>query len=67
MQVRPCGMAERPVVAMKPGNAGGAKGPWFQGADEAARNEAIDDESSNAGKCSDAATEALPEGQARAT
>ena len=24
------GMAERPVVAMKPGNAGGAKGPHFQ-------------------------------------
>jgi hypothetical protein len=25
----PCGMAERPVVVMNPGNAGGAKGPWF--------------------------------------
>jgi group II intron reverse transcriptase/maturase len=24
-------VAERPVVATKPGNAGGAKGPWFKG------------------------------------
>ena len=24
------GVAERPVVAMRPGNAGGAKGPWFK-------------------------------------
>ena len=24
----PFGVAERPVVVMKPGNAGGAKGPW---------------------------------------
>jgi hypothetical protein len=24
-------VAERPVVARKPGNAGGAKGPWFKG------------------------------------
>jgi hypothetical protein len=29
-QTGPWGMTERPVVAMKPGNAGGAKGPWFQ-------------------------------------
>jgi len=29
-QAVPPGMAERPVVAMKPGNAGGAKGPQFQ-------------------------------------
>jgi hypothetical protein len=29
-QTGPGGMAERPVVAKKPGNAGGAKGPWFQ-------------------------------------
>jgi hypothetical protein len=26
----PLGVAERPVVARKPGNAGGAKGPWFR-------------------------------------
>ncbi len=24
------GVAERPVVLMKPGNAGGGKGPWFK-------------------------------------
>ena len=24
----PFGVAERPVVVRKPGNAGGAKGPW---------------------------------------
>jgi hypothetical protein len=26
-QAGPCGVTERPVVVMKPGNAGGAKGP----------------------------------------
>ena len=26
----PCGMAERPAVPQKPGNAGGGKGPWFK-------------------------------------
>lgn len=30
-QAGPRRMAERPVVAMKPGNAGGAKGPQFEG------------------------------------
>jgi len=25
-----CGVAERPVVPGKPGNAGGGKGPWFK-------------------------------------
>jgi len=29
-QAGPHGAAERPVVVMKPGNAGGAKGPWFR-------------------------------------
>ena len=29
-QARPCGVTERLVVAMKPGNAGGAKGPQFK-------------------------------------
>jgi hypothetical protein len=45
-QAGPCGVAEGFVVPRKPGNAGGGKGPWFQGADEAAREGAIDDESS---------------------
>jgi hypothetical protein len=30
-------VAEGLVVPLKPGNAGGGKGPWFQGADGAAR------------------------------
>ena len=30
-------VAEGLVLPMKPGNAGGGKGPWFQGADGAAR------------------------------
>ncbi len=31
-------VAEGLVVPWKPGNAGGGKGPWFQGADGAARD-----------------------------
>jgi hypothetical protein len=30
-QIGPCGVAERSVVPWKPGNAGGGKGPQFQG------------------------------------
>ncbi len=26
----PCGVADRPVVPLKPGNAGVGKGPWFK-------------------------------------
>jgi len=29
-QAGPCGVADRPVVPWKPGNAGGGKGPWFK-------------------------------------
>ena len=29
-QAGPLRVAERPVVVRKPGNAGGAKGPWFR-------------------------------------
>jgi hypothetical protein len=32
------GVAERPVVPGKPGNAGGGKGPWFERAQEVARD-----------------------------
>ena len=35
----PMRVAEGLVVPRKPGNAGGGKGPWFQDADEAAREE----------------------------
>ena len=36
-QAGPLGVAERPVVPEKPGNAGGGKGPWFKGNVEGAR------------------------------
>ena len=29
-RIRPRRVADRPVVVMKPGNAGRAKGPWFE-------------------------------------
>ena len=29
-QAGPFGVAERPVLPVKPGNAGGGKGPWFK-------------------------------------
>jgi len=30
-QARRTEKSERPIVPSKPGNAGGGKGPWFQG------------------------------------
>ena len=36
-QAGPYGVAERPVVPEKPGNAGGGKGPWFKGNVKGAR------------------------------
>ena len=35
-------MTERLVIALKPGNAGGAKGPAFRHASEAEEDQAID-------------------------
>jgi hypothetical protein len=35
------GVAERPVVPLKPGNAGGGKGPWFK--TNAIRSEGLGD------------------------
>jgi retron-type reverse transcriptase len=32
------GVAERPVVPLKPGNAGGGKGPWFKATQQAAKD-----------------------------
>ena len=37
-------VAERSVVPMKPGNAGGGKGPWFQASVLAASDLEIGDE-----------------------
>ncbi len=36
-QAGPFGVADRPVVPRKPGNAGGGKGPWFKTTPEATR------------------------------
>ena len=44
-QAGPRRMAERPVVVMKPGNSGGAKGPQFEGKRKKERAGEIGDES----------------------
>ena len=44
-QAGPCRMAERPVVALKPGNSGGAKGPQFEEKRKTERAGEIGDES----------------------
>ena len=36
-QAGPGRVAERPVVPLKPGNAGGGKGPWFKATSDATR------------------------------
>jgi len=41
------GASERVIVAKKPGNAGGAKGPYFGWVSEEEKEEVIDDESDN--------------------
>lgn len=46
-QAGPDGVTERPVVAKKPGNAGGAKGPWFKVNVEVAKDQEIGDEPTN--------------------
>jgi hypothetical protein len=40
-------VSERVVVAKKPGNAGGAKGPYFRHAVQRGKGKVIDDESRN--------------------
>src|SRR5207302_787124 len=48
------GVAERPIVPMKPGNAGGGKGPWFK--TNAASSEGPEiGEPSNSATCSETA------------
>jgi hypothetical protein len=41
-------VSERAIVAMKPGNAEGAKGPYFRRVSQEGKGEVIDDESDNA-------------------
>ena len=40
-QIGRYGVAERPVVPGKPGNAGGGKGPWFKAGTESGNAQVI--------------------------
>jgi len=46
-QAGPCGVAERSVLAMKPGNSGGGKGPQLKTNASSNEGQGIDDESSS--------------------
>ena len=54
-QAGPYGVTERPAVLLKPGNAGGGKGPQLKGNARSDEDGGIDDESSNPRKCSEVA------------
>src|ERR1700693_2996201 len=54
-QAGPSGVTERLAVLMKPGNAGGGKGPQLKGNARSNEGRGIDDESSNPRKCSEVA------------
>jgi hypothetical protein len=54
-QAGPFGVAERPVVPMKPGNAGGGKGPQLEGNARSDEDGGIGDEPNNPRKCSEVA------------
>src|SRR5512141_922798 len=54
-QAGPHGVAERPVRAKKPGNAGRAKGPQLKGNARSNEDGGIDVESINPRKCSEVA------------
>ena len=43
-QARRCGVADRPVVPRRPGNAGGGKGPWFKDSVGSGESREIGDE-----------------------
>jgi hypothetical protein len=43
-QARLCGVADRPVVPRRPGNAGGGKGPWFKVSVRSGESREIGDE-----------------------
>ena len=63
---RPAQKSEEPIVARKPGNAGGAKGPHFRDADRRSPGEVIDDESGNADKNPGVSEAAIHESEAGA-
>ena len=54
-QAGPYGVTERPVVLLKPSNAGGGKGPQLKENARSNEDRGIDDESSNPRKCSEVA------------
>ena len=54
-QAGPFGVAERLVVPMKPGNAGGGKGPQLKGNARSDEDGGIGDEPNNPRKCSEVA------------
>ena len=49
-QAWPIRESERSVVPLKPGNAGGGKGPWFKTGVESGDSREIGDESKTSGK-----------------
>ena len=54
-QAGPYGVAERLVVPMKPGNAGGGKGPQLKANARSDEGRGIGDEPNNPNKCSEVA------------
>ena len=54
-QAGPSGVAERLAVPMKPGNAGGGKGPQLKGNAGSDEGRRIGDEPSNPQQCSEVA------------
>src|SRR5713226_3530625 len=63
-QAGPDGVTERLAVPMKPGNAGGGKGPQLKGNARSNEDRGIDDESSNPRKCSEVADGVARESEA---
>ena len=63
---RLAGVSERVIVALKPGNAGGAKDPYFRQADQRNKGKVIDDESGNTVKDPGVSEEAVHESEAGA-
>ena len=49
-QAGPDGVAERPVIPRRPGNAGGGEGPWFKVNARSGESQEIGDEPTNSGE-----------------
>jgi hypothetical protein len=63
VRARPYGVTERPVVPVKPGNAGGGKGPQLKGNARSNEDRGIGDESSDPRKCSEVADSVAQESE----